>query len=390
MSEHRQHWQLDPDCIYLNHGSFGPSPTCVRNARREWTERLEQQPMRFFLQEMEEELRQTSDRLAQFLGTDGRRLGLVENSTMAMNIAAASIPLTQDDVVLLTNHEYGAVRNIWQSRCRAVGATLKVVRLPSELTAEQIVPVLSDAVTDDVRVLVCSHVTSPTAVILPIVEICGMARSRRVTTVVDGPHAVAMLDLQLDQLGCDFYCASCHKWMCASLGSGFLWAHPRHHTRIQNPVISWGGSIGGLEATWQDQVNWPGTRDPASLLSISEAIRFWDEIGLGTLREHSHTLVTNARRRLLEIRGTGPMCTPTEDDYITMAAVELPQPSGWEGGYHGHPDPLQVELRKDHGIQIPVASWDGRRFIRISAHLYNTQDDIDRLVDAVGSAKNLR
>ena len=346
--------------------------------------------MRFFIQEMEEALSETARDLAGFLKTDVRRLGLVENSTVAMNIAAASIPLAPDDVVLLTNHEYGAVRNIWQARCKATGATLKVVRLPEELSAANVVDALESAMTDRVRVLVCSHVTSPTAVILPIADICSLARRKRVTSVVDGPHAVAMLDLNLDALGCDFYCASCHKWMCAALGSGFLWAHPRHHTRIHNPLISWGGSIGGRDASWQDQVNWPGTRDPAAMLSISEAIRFWNEIGLSSLRQHAHELVSNARSRLLQLDGTGPMCTPSEGDYVTMAAIELPQSDGWEGGYHGHPDPLQVELREEHGIEIPVASWDSRRFIRVSAHLYNSQDDVDQLLDAVNGAKNLR
>ncbi len=346
--------------------------------------------MRFFIQEMEEALSQTARDLAEFLKTDARRLGLVENSTVAMNIAAASIPLTPDDVVLLTNHEYGAVRNIWQARCRAAGATLKIVRLPDVLSTANVVEALDSAITDGVRVLVCSHVTSPTAVILPIADICSLARRKKVTTVVDGPHAVAMLDVNPDELGCDFYCASCHKWMCAALGSGFLWAHPRHHSRIQNPVISWGGSIGGRDASWQDQLNWPGTRDPAAVLSISEAIRFWKEIGLSTLRRHAHGLVTHARSRLLQLDGTSPMCTPGESDYVTMAAIELPQPDGWEGGYHGHPDPLQVELREEHGIEIPVASWDSRRFIRVSAHLYNSQDDMDRLLDAVIGSKNLR
>lgn len=376
-------WDLDPETTYLNHGSFGPSPIDVRRIRDEWSARLERQPMKFFCRQMEDELEGVAEALAKFLHTKAARFGLVDNATIAMNIVASSVDLHPDDEVLLTDHEYGAVRNIWQQKCKDVGARLKFVTLPFPIEADKVVSAIESAITDRTKVIVASHVTSPTAAIFPIREICKVARDHKIITAIDGPHAIAMLDVHLDDLGCDFYCASCHKWLCAPFGSGFLWAHPRHHSKIRCPIVSWGGSIAGKPACWQDRVNWLGTRDPAPLLSIPAAIDFLNQIGLNTFRNHAHQLVSNARSQLLAINGITSFCTPNEDDFVSMAAVELPQPAGWEPGYHGHPDPLQVTLRETHGIETPVASWNGRRFLRVSCHLYNSAEHIDRLIAAV-------
>lgn len=385
-----QEFDIDPGTTYLNHGSFGPSPRCVRAAREQWTARLERQPMKFFCRDMEDLLEQSAIALGEFLEAKPSRLVLVDNATVGMNIAAASIELSPGDEVLLTDHEYGAVRNIWQERCKATGARMVTVSLPFPLSEQGVVEAVEAAIGDRTRVLVVSHVTSPTAAILPVRSLCQLARRQGVITAIDGPHAVAMLDVHLDKLGCDYYCASCHKWLCAPFGTGFLYVHPRHHHKIRCPLISWGGSISGRPAAWQDRINWLGTRDPAGLLSLPAAIEFMNDGALAAYRTWSHQLICTARRQLLAMEGVGPFCTPSEDDVVSMCAVELPQPAGWEPGYHGHPDPLQEELRDDYGIETPVASWNGRRFLRVSAHLYNTSEDIDRLMAALQQARCLR
>lgn len=376
-------WNLDPDTTYLNHGSFGPSPVPVQQARAAWSDRLERQPMRFFCQEMEAELDRTSAVLAEFLKTQPERLALIDNATVAMNVVAASIDLKPGDEILLNDHEYGAVKNIWQAKCRESGASLMTATLPFPPTAAEVVTAIESATTPRTRLIVVSHVTSATACILPIKAICQMALSHKIPVCVDGPHAIAMLDVNLNELGCDYYCASGHKWLCAPFGSGFLWVHPRHHPSIRSPIISWGGSIAGRTASWKDRTNWLGTRDPAPLLAMADAVSFFTPERLQQFREHAHTLVSSARRALLDMSGVGTFCTPSESDFVSMAAVELPQPPGWKPGYHGSPDPLQIELRDRHQIEIPVGSWNGHRFLRVSAHLYTTQADIERLLEAL-------
>lgn len=381
-AELRGLWDLDPATTYLNHGSFGPSPLPVQQAREAWSRRLERQPMRFFCQEMEALLEETAGVLADFLKTKADRLALVDNATIAMNVVAESVDLRSGDEVLLTDHEYGAVRNIWNRACSRSGARVVVAELPFPPHPQGVVEAIASRLSEQTRLLVVSHVTSATACILPVQQICELARQHGIQVCVDGPHAIAMLDVRLDELGCDYYCASCHKWLCAPFGSGFLWVHPRHQASVRCPIISWGGSIAGRPACWKDRINWLGTRDPAPLLAISSAVQFFSADRLDRFRAHSHDLLCGVRRELLRLPGVGSFCTPTESDFISMCGVELPRPAGWKPGYHGHPDPLQLKLRQDHGIEVPVGSWNGRRFLRVSAHLYNTRQDMDRLLQA--------
>ncbi len=378
-----QYWDLDPNCIYLNHGSFGPSPVPVQQARAEWSRRLERQPMKFFCQEMEEELDRAAAVLAKFLKTQPDRIALLDNATIAMNVVASSVPLNADDEILLTDHEYGAVKNIWQAKCRETGARIVTAQLPFPPTDSEVVDAIESAITPKTRLIVVSHVTSATACLLPIQAICKMAARHNVPVCVDGPHAIAMLDLNLAELGCDFYCASCHKWLCAPFGSGFLWVSPRQTSSIRCPIVSWGGSIAGRASSWKDRTNWLGTRDPAPVLSIPDAIEFFTPERLAEYRSHAHSLISYARRELLKMPGAGPFCTPDESDFVSMAAIELPQTKGWKPGYHGHPDILQIELRDKYQIELLMGSWNNRRFIRVSSHLYTTQAQIEKLVSAV-------
>ncbi len=379
-------WDIEPGSIYLNHGSFGPSPRPVRDAREAWSRKLELQPMKFFCREMEDELDRATETVACFLKTSADRMILIDNATVAMNVVAASTVLGKDDEILLTDHEYGAVKNIWQAKCRPLGAKVISAILPFPPTDDQVVEAIEKAITERTKLIVVSHVTSATACILPVRAICRMAAKKKIPVCVDGPHAIMMLDLNLNDLGCDYYCASGHKWLCGPFGSGFLWVHPRRQHELQTPIVSWGGSIAGRPASWKDRFQWLGTRDPAPLLAMADAVTFFTPERIAEYRRYSHELIAAARSQLLEIPGTGPFCTPEEKDFVSMAAIELPQPPGWKPGYHGHPDDLQVQLRERYGIEVLTGSWSGRRFVRLSAHLYNTPQDLQTCVKAIREA----
>jgi len=274
-SIYRDLWSLRPGVTYLNHGSFGPSPKAVTTNRQEWIERLESQPMDFFVRQMEGHLEQARHRLGDVVGTSGENLLFVDNATFAMNIVAASFPLTAGDEVLATNHEYGAVLRIWRERCQNAGARLVVQKLPEAFdSAEEIVAILFAGASERTKLIVASHITSPTALILPVAEICRQAKTCGIRVCIDGPHALAAVPLNLNRLDCDFYCASCHKWLSAPFGSGFLYVHPRWKQTVRPVVISWGNSLSGRPHNWQDEFIWSGTRDPSPFLAVPAAIDF--------------------------------------------------------------------------------------------------------------------
>ena len=389
MTSYKSLWSIEPGVTYLNHGSFGPSPIVVQQARSDWTKQLESQPMGFFCQRMEEELRVASERLGRFVGASREDLLFVDNATVGMNIASTAFELSPGDEVVLTDHEYGAVKRLWQSKCECAGAQLRIAELPFPLSSpEAIVHSTMDFVSSSTRVIIVSHVTSQTAAILPVSQICQAARRHGIPVIVDGPHAVAMLPLDLSSIGCAFYTASCHKWLSGPFGSGFLYVQPEFQSRLNPAYISWGSSIAGLEADWRDEFQWIGTRDPAAALSVTTAIDFMEELGFENFQSHGHQLAQYARRRAEEELGGVCLVPDCDSWYGPMVTISIPKPTDWEAARHGRIDALQKVLRDKHRIEVPIFSWRGHRCLRVSAHLYNCRDDIDRLFDALHAEKD--
>jgi isopenicillin-N epimerase len=372
----RSQWDLAPGVAYLNHGSFGPPPRPVQRARRAWQAQLDGQPMEFFVRRHEDAWFQARRRLARFIGADERNLVFADNATSAMNIVAQSLTLKPDDEVVLSSHEYGAVSRIWHRAVEQSGAAgVRIANLPLPVeSGQQIVDAVLAATDERTRLLVLSHITSPTAITLPVREIVAGARRRGILTCVDGPHAVAQLPLDLEKIGCDFYCASCHKWLCAPFGSGFLYAAPQHHEAVKPPLLSWGRLPPTKLSTWSDEFIWCGTRDPSAYLSVPAAIDFLEHVGLERFRRCTHQLAQYARQRLVELVGIEPVVPDSQQWYGSMAHVPLPPDDTGD---------LQKRLWSNYAIEVPIVHWDERRWIRVSCHLYNTHAEIDRLVDAL-------
>jgi isopenicillin-N epimerase len=378
----RSQWSLPQSVTYLNHGSFGPSPVVVQQTRQQWSERLESQPMEFFLRRMEDHLEEASGRLGKFVGAEAADLVFVENATHGMNIVAANLDLKPEDEVLCTDHEYGAVLRIWRRTCKNAGARAIVRQLPVQIESdEELVETFLQGVTDKTRLIVVSHVTSQTAIILPVEKICSRAREKGVPVCIDGPHALAMLPVNLKQLGCDYYTASCHKWLSAPFGTGFLYVARHRHQNLKPAVISWGRSVSGRPLNWKDEFTWIGTHDPSGFLSVPAAIDFLKSCGLDTFRDRTHALARYARQRLTELTGLEPLVPDSRTWYGSMITVPLPS-SGNKPPKSGERDPLQDALWEQHQIEVPILHRRGRRFVRVSCHLYNSPEDIDRLVDA--------
>lgn len=374
----KKQFSIRPGTTYLNHGSFGVSPNIVREVRRGWIEQLESQPMDFYVRLFEPALARAKSKLAQFMGTTPGNLVFAENATFGMNVVADSFPLASGDQVLINNHEYGAVRRIWQRACERSQSKLIELTLPERFEShQQIVDAILQGVTAKTKLIVVSHITSPTGLIIPVEALCREARSREVAVCIDGPHALAQLPVKLDELCCDFYTASCHKWLSAPLGSGFLFVHPKWQDDIQPQLKSWGRLLPSVPESWEEEFIWSGTRDPSAYLSIPAAIEFLEQLGLDHFRRRTHALARQAQQRLSNLTGHEPIASDFDLWYGTMSHVPLP---------HGDWSALQEQLWQAYQIEVPIVNFKDRWYIRVSWHLYNDTSHLELLESALRDA----
>jgi isopenicillin-N epimerase len=357
---------LRPDVVFLNHGSYGACPQPVFEAYQRWQLELERQPVDFLHYRYPELMRTARDRLGAYLGCDPDELVYVPNVTTALNVVARSIALAVGDEVLATDHEYGALVKTWTFLCEPRGARYVPVELPCPIeSAEQVVDAVWSRVTDRTKVLFMSHITSPTAVTLPIGPLVRRARDAGILTVIDGAHAPGQIPLDLHELGADFYGGNCHKWMCAPKGSGFLYARRELQPLLEPLIVSWGWPGSFIEVQQRQ-----GTRDIAAYLAVPSAIDFQEAHDWPAVRDACHALARHARSLLAEIGGMRPLIPDSPEWYAQMACVPFPFPDA---------EAARTRLWTERKIEVPVMSWNGRALVRVSIQAYNTEADVDAL-----------
>jgi isopenicillin-N epimerase len=365
----RDEFLLDPDVVFLNHGSFGACPRPVFERYQAWQRELEREPVDFIARRLPDLLAQARAALAAYVGAAPDDLTFIQNATTGVNIAARSLDLRPGDEILTTGLEYGACDLTWEWLCKRTGARYVRAEIPLPVTG--VADRLLALRTERTRVVFVSHVTSETALRLPVEEIVARARAEGLVTIVDGAHAPGHLPLDLEALGADFYAGNCHKWLCAPKGSAFLHVQPEHQERVDGAIVSWGyeDPAGFISRTEQQ-----GTRDAAAYLTVPDAIAYQAERAWDDVQARSRALTLEARAELCALLGTEPIAP--EKMLLQMASVALPQP-----------DPeLGRRLFDEHGVEIPVMG----DLLRISVAAYTTRDDVEQLLEALPRALSPR
>jgi isopenicillin-N epimerase len=371
MTAVRDEFLLDPSVVFLNHGSFGACPRAVLERCQEWQRELERQPVEFLARRVPGLLDEARIPLAAEVHADPDSIAFVVNATTGVNLAARALDLQPGDEVLATDLEYGACNVAWERVCAERGARYVRAHVPLPLERpEQVVDALFAARTSRTRVVFVSHLTSETAVRLPVEEIVARARAEGLVTVVDGAHAPGHVSLDVDALGADFYSGNCHKWLCAPKGAGFLAVSERFREAVGGPIVSWGDVDGGA---FPARVERQGTRDPSSFLTVPFALEWLAAHDWDAVRERCRELTRFARRRLLDV-GLEPIAS--EDFLGQMVSMRLPD--GTDG------EALKARLYDEHRIELPVAPReDGGPLLRVSIQAYNDQADVEKLLAAL-------
>ena len=289
-------WALTPDCAFLNHGSFGATPRAVLAAQAVLRDRMEAQPVRFFVDELPGLLRESANRLATFVGTAADRLVFVENATAGVNAVLRSAALREGDEILTTDHAYGAVRHVIRHVADKAGAraTDVTIGMPVEDDAF-VLDAIRRAITPRTRIAVIDHIASSSAVRLPIAAIAAICRLNGVRLLVDGAHGPGMTELDIDAIGADWYVGNCHKWMCAPKGTGFIAVAPGAGAGLHPGTISHYYGQGFVA-----EFDWPGTRDPTGWLAVPAAIDFLAELGIPALRARNRALAAVGAKAVAE------------------------------------------------------------------------------------------
>ena len=381
-------WLLDPEVVFLNHGSFGATPKAVLEEQTRIQRRIESEPLQFFDHHYFDELDEARNELARFLGARVEDLAFVANATTGVNTVLRSFALEPGDELLVTSHEYNACRNALDAVAAGAGARVVVAPIPFPLVREDdVVETILDRISDRTRLLLVDHVTSQTGMVLPVEVLVAEAKARGVDVLIDGAHAAGMLELNLDALGAAFYTGNCHKWICAPKGAAFLHVREDLHEMVRPLVISHGANASSTERSrFHLEHDWTGTRDPSAWLSVPAALREMGRMlegGWPELRRHNRDLALAGRQLLCEALGIEPPCP--EAMIGSLASVPLPVGEG-EALHDLFPfDALQGRLFDEYRIEVPVIAWPAppKRLIRVSAQLYNWKEQYAYLAAAL-------
>lgn len=369
---------LDPDFIFLNHGSFGACPKPVFRQYQNWQRKLEEQPVQFLGRQYHDLIRQAIQPLAEYLSTHPSNLVFVPNATYGVNLVARSLNLQPGDEILSSNHEYAACDYAWEFVCSKHAAHYFRQSLPYPALSEvEMLEIFWLGVTNRTKLIFLSHITSPTALRLPVEAICKRAREQGILTLIDGAHAPGQIPLNLDQIGADFYTGNCHKWLLSPKGAGFLYAAPTVQELIEPLVISWGYQTDPAKSSgsrFLDLLTWTGTHDPAAYLSVLTAIQFQQENHWQQVQQECHDLIKEYLPKFSDLTGY-PDLYQHDNQYRQMTCIEIPLMQNLEL--------FKSQLYDQFRIEIPTIDWNQRHFLRISMQAYNQASDLDELLESL-------
>jgi isopenicillin-N epimerase len=381
----RDDFLLEPGLIFLNHGSFGACPKPVVQALQDWQREIERNPVALLGRRSAELLRQARGALAVSLGADTDDLVFMPNATTGVNTIARSLDLQAGDEVLATDHEYGACAAAWRFICARLGAHYRPVEVPLPFDPTNWAQRLMEATTPRTRLIFTSHITSTTALVFPVQDLCGHARAQGIATLIDGAHAPGQIDLDLQAVGADFYTGNCHKWLCGPKGTAFLHVRREQQARVDATVLSWGYADGAAghegfaaylgHTDLERRLQWQGTRDLAPFLAMPAALDYLRANNWPLHRARCHQWALDLQRRVLARNGLQAIAP----DHALAQMVPIPLRAV-------DATALRQHLFEHHHIEVPITQHGPHQFVRVSVQAYNSAADLDALESALAEA----
>ena len=378
-SKLKKSFMLDPEIIHLNHGSFGATPKPIFDSLISWQKKLEYNPTKHLGLDIFTQLDISRDYLAQYINCHKDDIVFFPNPSTALNTVIRSLPLKKDDEILTTNHEYGALDKTWNFICKKTGAKYirQSISIPL-LSKNDFIESFKSGITEKTKVIFFSHITSSTGLIFPAKEICKIAKEKNILCIIDGAHVPGHIDLDIKKLDPDIYTGACHKWMCSPKGTAFLYVKKELQEIMEPLVVSWGyESDTPSHSQFLDYMQWQGTNDISSYLTIPDTIKFLDENNWQQVSKECKKINRWARKEINQLLKKKPI---SSDDFIGQMS-SIPMDSN---------DIIQdqIEFYVKYKIQIPFIKWNDKEFFRISIQVYNSKEDVFKLLEALDDKYN--
>lgn len=367
---------LDPTITFLNHGSFGACPKPIFEEYQRFQLELETEPVLFIQKKVAGYLKVAREKLSTYMGCDSLDVFFTPNPTFAINTIMRSLDLQEGDEILSTNHEYGAMDRIWSFYCKKSGAQYirQNISLPVQ-SKEQLIEEFWKGYNSKTKIIFLNHISSCTALVFPVKEICDRARELGLITIIDGAHVPGQLDLNIADLNPDYYTGTLHKWMLAPKGSSFLYVKKQLQNILDPLIVGWGyESVSPGESQFLDYQDYQGTRDISAFLATPKVIEFLERNNWSEIAKQSKAIVLANYQRFCDLLHTQPLCPISEEFLVQMASVPVKT---------SNPVGLKELLFNQYKIEIPVMSLNGNFYLRYSINGYNSQEDLDVLYAAL-------
>ncbi len=364
-NELAKHFLIDPNITYLNSGSLGATPRVVLDIIAEETRLLERNPTANQYDLFPRKAFAVKQALARFLGCRDSELVMTGGTTDGMALLMEALPLKAGQRVLITDQEYGRIRDYWDYYCKRSGAALDIVALPLlPRDAAEITRLIRAAIRPETRAICLSHVTTANGVCLPVQEISAVARRHGCLLLVDGAQAVGAMPVDVGSLGCDAYAASGHKWLLGPKGTGFLYVAGDAKQAFSSPKLDLG---------YGEQANFISIQSLPNIMGLGAALDWLGKLGHAVIYARLGELRATLHDRLASLKSLEMLSPPPGSSLASpIVAVRLRDPS------------LREKVEKDLvGQGIMVKSLHGQYGVdlRVGGHVYNNEKDVVRLID---------
>jgi len=377
----RSQFLLNPEITFLNHGSFGACPKPIFDNYQYWQAELENEPVQFIQKKSAGYLKNAKEALSAYIHCSADDFFFTPNPTIAINTIMHSLRLQPGDEILATNHEYGAMDRTWNFFCKKTGAVYVKQNIPLPIISkEQMLEDFWKGYSNKTKAIFLNHISSATALVFPVKEICDKAKELELITIVDGAHVPGHIDLDIMKLDPDFYTGTLHKWMLAPKGSSFLYVKKTFQQDLDPLVVSWGyeADVPG-ESQFLDYHEYQGTRDISAFLTTVEAIRFLKVNNWTAESARCKKMILDYYVSFCQLVDTVPICPVTSEFLGQMCSIPIQTKE---------PSVLKELLFQKYKIEIPVMQCDHGIFLRISLNAYNSEKDLEILRSALLDIKS--